>query len=296
MDPEIETKHSTVVEMAVQCIYRTIFPEGNQGFVNSAFSWAIDCFSGNYRDFQAIDARYHDLEHTLQVTLCFTRMLHGRQEAGVRPELNEKLMQLGLLAILLHDTGYLKKRGDTEGTGAKYTLIHVNRSIEFAAELLTEKGFSGSDIKTVQNLIRCTGVNVDLKSIPFQSELEKVLGMCLGTADLLGQMAAKDYVDKLPILFSEFEESARFNAGQGSATGIFKSARDLMEKTPMFWEKYVLPKVKGDFESVYTYLSSPYPDGPNIYLKRIESNIQCVREKLTDQTFLNTLQTFQPVR
>jgi hypothetical protein len=193
------------------------------------------------------------------------------------------MFELGLLAILLHDTGYLKHRGDDQGTGAKYTLIHVSRSADFAKELLTEKGFAPAEIQAVQNMIRCTGVNVDLSQIPFQSDLEKIVGFALGTADLLGQMAARDYVDKLPILFSEFEESAQYNAGKGSATGTFKTARDLMEKTPMFWEKYVLPKLNTDLGAVYKFLNSPYPHGPNAYVARIETNLSILRERLAKQ-------------
>ncbi|MFN7139558.1 MAG: hypothetical protein ACK4UN_09475 [Limisphaerales bacterium] len=273
MHPEVETKHSTAVEMAVQCIFRALFPQDDASFVNRAFAWTLDCFEGNYRNYGPIDAKYHDLEHTLQGTLCFCRMLHGRHASGDEPSLTPGMFELGLLAILLHDTGYLKDREDREGTGAKYTLIHVNRSVEFAAELLKEKGYSTQDIASVQNMIRCTGVNVDLQSIPFRSELERIVGFCLGTADLLGQMAARDYVDKLPILFAEFEESARHNAGKGSATGIFGTPRDLMEKTPQFWRQYVLPKINNDFAGVYNYLSYPYPAGPNVYLQRIEANM-----------------------
>jgi hypothetical protein len=281
MDPEIETKHTTSVERAVQSIYKSLFPAADQTFVGRAFGWTLDCFNGNYRDYQPIDARYHDLEHTLQGTLCFARILHGRQNARMHPPLTQKMLELGLLAILLHDTGYLKKRDDTGGTGAKYTLIHVNRSIEFAATLLAEQGFAPEEIKAVQNMIRCTGVNADLKAIPFQSELERTLGYCLGTADLLGQMAARDYIEKLPILFSEFAESAEYNHGKGAAAGTFASARDLMEKTPVFWEKYVISKINGDFQGVYKFLNTPFPEGPNPYLKRIEANIVALREQLS---------------
>src|SRR5205085_10726315 len=98
---------------------------------------------------QPIDARYHDLEHTMQGTLCFARLLQGYHGTGVDPQLREGMVQLGLVAILLHDTGYLKTRDDKEGTGAKYTLVHVNRSCDFAAKLLTEKGYSNAQIKAV---------------------------------------------------------------------------------------------------------------------------------------------------
>lgn len=136
---EIDTKQIAEVQREVQSIYREIFPQGNGSFISDVFGWANNCFTGNYRDYQPIDARYHDFEHTLQVTLCMARLLRGRHLAKASPVLTQKMFELGLLAILLHDTGYLKKHGDNEGTGAKYTLIHVDRSIEFAAELLREK-------------------------------------------------------------------------------------------------------------------------------------------------------------
>jgi hypothetical protein len=280
MDPEVETKRSSAVEAAVHSIYKVIFPQGDHAFVTRVFGWAMDCFSGKYRDYQAIDARYHDLEHTLQGTLCFARLLHGYHAARCSPALTQRGFELGLIAILLHDSGYLKTRDDTEGTGAKYTLTHVSRSVAFAEVLLGERGLAENEIRAVQNMIRCTGVNVDLKSIPFGNPLERNVGFALGTADLLGQMAAKDYVEKLPILYSEFEESARFNAAQSRGEVAIKSARDLMEKTPAFWEKYALPKIQNDFGGMYRFLNSPFPDGPNFYLKRIEGNIARLKELL----------------
>ena len=64
------------------------------------------------------------------------RMLRGRHLANTHPQITQRLFQLGVIAILMHDTGYLKKRGDTEGTGAKYTFVHVIRSCAFAASYL----------------------------------------------------------------------------------------------------------------------------------------------------------------
>jgi hypothetical protein len=257
-----------------------MFPNGQADFVSNAFEWVLDSFSGKYDNYQPIDARYHDLEHTMQGTLCFARLLQGYQRMQAEPQLNEEMVQLGLLAILLHDTGYLKTRDDNEGTGAKYTLIHVNRSCDFAAKLLGEKGFARTQIKAVQNMIRCTGVNVDLAKIPFGSEEERLLGYSLGTSDLLGQMAAEDYIDKLGILFSEFEESARYNAGKFSGAGAFASVEDLRSKTPVFWEKYVMPKINGDFRGLYRFLGRPVAQGENEYVERIRHNLERLQREL----------------
>jgi len=280
MYPPVVTKDPTAVEVEVQTACRMMFPEADPLFVPRAFGWAIECFTGNYQDYQAVDARYHDFEHTLQGTLCLARLLRGRHLAGAQPRLTLPMFQLGFLAMLLHDTGYLKKRDDTEGTGAKYTVIHVQRSAEFAADLLKAKGFSATDITAVQNMIRCTGVNAALSVIPFQSELEKVAGWALGTADLLGQMAAEDYVDKLPILYAEFAEAARHSKDRTHFIGMFSSAEDLLQKTPTFWEKFVRLKLDRDFGGLHQFLNDPYPSGPNSYFDRIEANIERLRQRI----------------
>src|SRR5215470_3238421 len=134
----VDTRVPSAVEKQVHSIYRTLFPDGDIGFVPRAFHWAIQCFAGHYADYQPIDAGYHDLEHTLQGTLCLALLLQGRHQAKALPLVSQKMFELGLLAILFHDTGYLKKKEDGDGTGAKYTSVHVGRSVVFAGEFLLQ--------------------------------------------------------------------------------------------------------------------------------------------------------------
>ncbi|HEY0548219.1 MAG TPA: hypothetical protein VGF13_01380 [Verrucomicrobiae bacterium] len=278
MFPAVDTRDLPAVQNEVQSIFPALFPEANSSFIPAAFEWTEEWFTGRYPGYQAIDARYHDLEHTLQGTLGLARILRGRHFAGVRPILTPKAFELGLFAILMHDTGYLKRVEDTEGTGAKYTATHVRRSGEFARQFLSEKGYNASDIHSVQNMIRCTGVNVDLTTIPFTSELDRVVGFALGTADLLGQMAATDYIEKLPVLYGEFAEAAAFAGSDSVKSIIFPNAEDLMRNTPGFWQHYVVPKIERDFGGLYHFLADPYPDGPNFYIDAIEANISKLRE------------------
>ena len=280
MYPRVATKDPTAVQSEVQATYLRLFPGGDRLFVERAFGWVIECFTGNYRDYQAVDARYHDFEHTLQGTLCLSRLLRGRHRANAAPSLTERQFQLSILAILLHDTGYLKKRDDIQGTGAKYTVTHVARSADFAAFLLADKGCAPGEIVAVQNMIRCTGVNANVSTIAFQSEQEKTAGCALATADLLGQMAAEDYVDKLPVLYEEFAEAAEFTGDKSTFVSSFTSASDLIQKTPLFWERFVLKKLDNDFGGLYRFLNNPYPDGPNEYLDRITANLERLRERL----------------
>jgi hypothetical protein len=284
MQETVNTRDPLSVEAEVQRAYTEMFPQGSRDFIPTVFRRAVSWFSGTYRDYLPIDAHYHDLEHTLQGITCMARLIRRRQALGLQPQLTQRMFELGMLAMLMHDTGYLKKRGDAGGTGAKYTLIHVDRSIEFAGELLASLDFPAAEIQAVQNMIRCTGVNVKLDSIQFQSEMERVAGFALGTADLLGQMAAPDYVDKLPTLYSEFAEAARYSPdGKMKAGGFFTSAEDLMLKTPLFWENYVRTKISREFLGLFRALNNPYPDGPNPYIVRIEANIARLRRETADR-------------
>ncbi len=281
MQDSINTRVVSAVEAEVQDAYVEMYPKGNHEYIPGLFRSVVLWFSGNYRDYQSIDAHYHDLEHTLQGILCMARLLCRRAAIGLEPRVSQRMFELGMLAILMHDTGYLKRRGDVGGTGAKYTLIHVDRSIEFAGEFMRSQNTPPQEVLSVQNMIRCTGVNVKLDTIQFQSEEERIVGFALGTADLLGQMAAPDYVDKLPILYLEFAEASR-NSGDGKmkAGGFFTSAEDLMQKTPLFWDNYVKNKINREFLGLWRALNDPYPEGPNPYIQRIEANMSRLRREL----------------
>lgn len=280
MSGPIHTKDPAAVRQEVQRNYDQMFPVGDRSFVGRVFEWVEQCFSGRYAGYAAIDARYHDLEHTLQGTLCFSRLLHGRHRAKAEPVLPQRMFELGLIAILFHDTGYLKEKGDNKGSGAKYTAVHVSRSAAFAKEFLAREGFSDTEITAVQNMIRCTGIDANLEAIPFQNDTERLVGYALGTADLLGQMAAPDYVEKLPVLYQEFAEAIQYDPGHAESLREFTSAQDLMRKTPLFWQQWVLPRINRDFGNLHAFLNQPYPAGPNPYVQNIEENLGRIKSSM----------------
>jgi hypothetical protein len=276
LDP-VDTRDPIAVEAEVRSIYAALFPGGAPAFVPRAFAWATQCFRGEHDDYQPIDIGYHDFEHTLQGTLCLARLLRGRHRTAAEPVLTAKAFELGVLAALLHDAGYLKRGDDRDGTGAKYTPVHEGRSAAFARAFLAPRGFADADVRAIQNMISCTGVDTDLPTIPFQDELERTVGYALGTADLLGQMAAPDYIEKLPLLYEEFAEAAHYATGNSARRYAFDSADALVKNTPAFWDRYARPKLDRDFAGLYTFLNDPYPDGPNPYVERIEANLSRLR-------------------
>lgn len=278
----IDTRDPDAVMAEARRAYAEMFSDADPEFIERSFGWLKKWFTGSYKDYLPIDAGYHDMEHTLQGTLCLVRLLHGRHKAGAEPRFDRHMFELALMAIMMHDTGYLKHHWDTEGTGAKYTLIHIDRSGAFAKEFLSEQGYDESDIRAVRNMIYCTGVAAKMEEIPFIKEEEVLLGCVVATSDLLGQMAAGDYLEKLDALFEEFRESSDYHADRPGYVHRFKSLDQLLKDSPGFWTHYVIPKIENHCRGMYRFLSDPYPDGPNVYIERIEANIEAVRKKVEE--------------
>jgi hypothetical protein len=120
------------------------------------------------------------------------------------------------------------------GTGAKYTAIHVERSCDLAAQVLATLDCSEAEISRIITTIQCTGINSQIELLSFPSEEDRLTGCRVATADYLGQMAYPAYLQKLPFLYPEIEESNDYN-NVLTEKRPFKSAQDLMAKTRGFW-------------------------------------------------------------
>ncbi len=278
MFPPVDTKNASAVASFVEEKFAAMYPGASLTWLQTMFSDIEVLFQGRHPDYAAVDLRYHDLEHTLQATVCIVLLLEGRHAAMVEPRLDARQFELAVSAVLLHDSGYLKLRSDNVGTGAKYTFCHVLRSCAFAASYLPTLGASDVEVEAVLGAINCTGPTKEISRLHFRDPVERVIGCALATADYLGQMAAADYPDELEILFDEFQESDDFIHLPASRRA-FKSATDLIERTPIFWQKFVLRKLESDFQAVYRFLARPYPHGSNPYLEAVERNMITIRNR-----------------
>lgn len=280
MFPPVDTKSVPAVATFLRDAFHGFAPGGGAPeLLDRVYADVIDLFEGRQPAYGAVDLRYHDLEHTLQATVCLAALLTGTLAAPDAPRLTTRQFELAITAVLLHDAGYLKLRSDSAGTGAKYTFCHVLRSCAFAASYLPSVGANELEISGVLGAINCTGPSKQIGRLHFRDPVEKFIGCALATADYLGQMAAADYPDELGILFAEFTESDDF-MHVAPARRLFASAEALTAATPGFWRTLVRPKLEHDFQGVYRYLARPYPDGPNDYLAAVERNIRTIEERL----------------
>lgn len=267
---KIDTKDPNATNKEVKSIYSNLFGIDMFDKVEHTLSDMIKLFDGKYPGYLKSDTRYHDLEHSLQAYLATARILDGIIRSG-NSKISKEFVVLGLIAAIGHDTGFIKETQDMGGTGAKHTLIHVDRSIEFMGRYLAKIHFGTSQITQVKNIICCTGFpHPDLPKIYFSSEEERKTGYIMGTADYLGQMSDSSYVKKLPLLYEEFKEGG---------VPHYTSAQDLVAKTPTFYRDQVMNTLTKDYHSVYKFAANHF-GGNNLYIEGIERNIKTLEDSL----------------
>lgn len=198
------------------------------------------------------DAAYHDIEHTVLVTLTGQEILRGKhiRDGGVTPE--DWLHCI--LSLLCHDIGYIKGlcAGDRPqhrlyvtglqgeliklapgATDASLTPYHVDRGQQFVRERFS--GHPLIDVDQLQHNIELTRFPVPKGDVHRQTSTYAGL---VRAADLLGQLADPRYLQKLPGLFQEFAEN-----GTNQSLG-YANAADLRAGFPGFYWNIVAPFVQ----------------------------------------------------
>jgi hypothetical protein len=193
--------------------------------VVTAYHLTIDLYEGNFPGYRSCNTGFHDLRHTVETFLAMARILHGAAVEGFAPA--EREIMLGLTTALLHDSGYIQERHDKTGTGAKHTVSHIVRSMDFLDEHRQAFGIYDDEIPAIRDIILCTDLSADIASVAFADPRVELLGKLQGTVDMLAQMSDRIYLEKLLFLFHEFREAN---------VGDYKSEIDLLEKTVAFFD------------------------------------------------------------
>ncbi len=208
----------------VLLILTLIDPRMDPSQFSNAFSFTLSLYQGQWPAEQACNTQFHDLQHITDTTLAMARLIHGAFLNGHR--LSQRQIFTGLVAAMAHDTGYIQDRMDDTGTGAKFTTVHVQRSMDFVGKYGQRYGLNSEEIPACRLMIQCTDLAIDVAGVRFSCKTDELLGKMLGCADLIGQMADRIYLEKLFYLYREFEE--------GKVPG-YRDERDLLAKTLAFF-------------------------------------------------------------
>ncbi|MBV9426341.1 MAG: metal-dependent phosphohydrolase [Bradyrhizobiaceae bacterium] len=203
---------------------------------------ALECIGNS-------DALYHNVEHTMLVTLAGHDMFKGR--ALLMPSTPADYSNF-IVACLTHDIGYVRGivKGDeggvyvVDGTGRKVSLprgssdaalepYHVERSKLFVLERIA--AIEELDAARIARAIGFT-------RFPYASSTDEEKideeGSLLRAADLIGQLGDPHYFRKANALYHEFEE-----VGLNKKLG-YESPSDLIDKYPQFYWKTISPHIQ----------------------------------------------------
>lgn len=198
------------------------------------------------------DALYHNVEHTIYVTLVGLEILRGKhiREGGVSPE---DWLHF-TISLLCHDIGYVRGvcRQDRPSqrlyaTGNNDMLIELPYGVSDASltpyhvdrgQLFVDDRFGGHKLIDAEVIKR----NIELSRFPVPADSDHADTVnypgLVRSADLIGQLSDPRYLQKIPALFYEFKE-----------TGVNKNFKyrhpgDLRASYPSFFWKVVYPYIK----------------------------------------------------
>ncbi|HEX4858831.1 MAG TPA: HD domain-containing protein, partial [Usitatibacteraceae bacterium] len=267
-------------------LFRLLYPGAPHAILDQAFGDVIRMFRGEHPGYHGCDTDYHNLQHVMDVTLAMVRLMDGYERSRRdTPALGVRLFQLGTIAALFHDIGYLRAIGDTHArNGAEYTLSHVSRGAKFLSTYLPDIGM-GEYAEAGSELLHYTGFEKRVADILIQDPLLRMLGSLLGSADIIAQMADRCYLEKCKErLYPEFVAGGV--AVRSSIAGhevVFESGDDLVRKTPAFFDSAV-NRLEYDLGGAYNFAATHF-GGFNLYMHAATKNVQFAKQISVSPTY-----------
>ena len=272
----VQVSSTAAVTAAVKELFVSVWPKAQFDRVAVAFEEFDKLFTGRMPGYHGVDTVYHDLQHSLDMTLAMTRLMVGYERSASEHErFGADRAVMGLVTSLFHDAGYIRESEDRKHrNGAEFTLYHVTRSARFLARFLPTIGMDAW-VPISTRVVHFTGYEVELSQIQLPDPRDRKLGHLLGTADLIAQMADRCYLEKCrDRLYPEFVLGgiAAAPGSNGSLQVRYSSGLDLLRQTPGFVRETRVRRLEGEFEHAYRYVEVLF-DGKNPYVEAIDRNL-----------------------
>ena len=273
----VQVSDPAAVSAAVQAIYGDLYPHKSLKPLHTAFADFARMYRGEDPRFHGCETTYHDMQHSLDVTLALARHIDGHERLATHSKrLGSKRAMVGIVTALYHDVGYLRSTRDRHHRhGAEYTLTHVTRSGSFLGDYLKRLGL-GSEADVAEEMVQYTGYEMDITKIQLGDDGYTRLGHLLGTSDLTAQMADRCYIEKCrDRLYDEFVMGgmARRTLPDGRVLVLYSSPQDLLLKTPGFFDKTRLDRLDGVFRGAHRYAAKHF-GGQSLYMEAVAHNMK----------------------
>ena len=284
----VQVTSTAAVRTAVQEVFGELYPMRSFDPLWLAFHDFERFFWGLDPEYFGVDTTYHDVQHTLDMTLALVRLAAGH-EATAEPKdrLGPERASLALITALFHDSGYLRHRENDldHRSGAEFTLSHVSRSARFIDRYLPRIGLEDFSAVAGQ-VVHYTGYEVDLDRIELDDPRDTVVGHLLGTADLIAQLSDRCYLEKCrDRLFPEFVLGGiAIEKGKNDTGALvrYRSGQDLLAKTLTFYQRSAHQRLDRTFNKSYRYVEALF-EGQNPYVIFIQKNLAYLRKVQASQ-------------
>jgi hypothetical protein len=284
----VDVEDPSRVRDAVLSLLAARYPGADLAPLARGFADVAALFEGSFSGYLACDTLYHDVRHTLDMSLAMARLIDGHERSCAPAErLGARRAILGVLIALLHDSGYLKRASEAHvENGAVFTKVHVSRSADFISAYLPQLDF-GAEAPLAARLVHFTGYEMDIDDIRVDDSRDRMVGFLVGTADLIGQMSDRMYLEKCrEFLYREFVWAgiARETLPDGREVVRYASPEDLIIKTPGFYEYVARTRMERKLGAVDRFAASHF-DGPNLYQSEIDRNMNFLRQVIETANF-----------
>jgi len=291
----VETTEPVEVNREVKRIFLDLYPDASTQPLDRSFLDVARLFRGDYPGYRACDTGYHNLQHTLDVTLAMARLMDGYERSRDCTEpIGSRLFSFGIVTALLHDIGYLRHTNDTRHRhGAEYTLKHVSRGAKFIEHYMDKVGMREL-AGVARQIVHFTGYERPVHRIRVPNLMFRMLGNMLGTADIIAQMADRCYLEKCrDRLFPEFVFGglAAKDKADRRRSVQFRSQEDLLSRTPKFY-KTATVRLNEHLGGAHSFVQHHF-GGQNLYLEEIDKNIHYA-EEVAQQRDLSLLRRTPP--
>jgi len=273
---KIRTTDPVAVGGEVMRLYLGLYPGAASPQIERAFRDMARYYAGEHPGYHPCDTPYHDIQHVLDVTLTMARLLDGyaRGREGEAP-LPPDDFGVGIVTALFHDFGYLRRRNDRKHRyGAEYTLTHVSRGSEFLRGYFPAIGWPQYAAAAAE-LVHFTGYERPVESIRIDDPVLHRVGEILGTADIIGQMSDRCYLEKCrDRLYPEFVLGglALRKQPDGKVLTLYSSGSDLVHKTPGFYVN-AMKRLDAQLHGAFVYAERHF-GGRNLYLEEMDKNVR----------------------
>lgn len=263
---------------AVRQLFESQFPHASFDPVWIAFHDFDRLYSGRHPEYHAVDTSYHDVQHTLDMTLALARLIVGR-ERSVEPadRLGAERTRFAFVAALFHDAGYIRHRErDRDAVnGAEFTTTHVTRSGAFLERYLPVIGLE-QFAPIVSRVVHFTGYEMAIEDIELDDPRDTTVGHLLGTADLMAQISDRCYLEKCrDRLYPEFVVGdVAVNLDSTGSHALYQSSRDLLQKTILFYQKTAEERLERAFDGAYRFVEPLFEKNRNPYLEFVRRNLE----------------------